>query len=45
MNIHTLATPCALVDEERMAHNIARMQTRMDALGVKLRPHVKTAKC
>ncbi|HLX03022.1 MAG TPA: alanine racemase, partial [Trinickia sp.] len=25
--------------------NIARMQARMDALGVKFRPHVKTTKC
>ena len=28
-----------------MAHNITRMQQRLDALGVSLRPHVKTAKC
>lgn len=28
-----------------MARNIARMQTRMDALGVAFRPHVKTSKC
>lgn len=40
-----LDTPCALVDEARMDRAIARMQQRMDALGVALRPHVKTAKC
>lgn len=40
-----LDTPCALVDAGRMAHNIGRMQKRMDALGMALRPHVKTAKC
>ena len=45
MPLETLDTPCALVDEARMAHNIARMQQRIDALGVTLRPHVKTAKC
>lgn len=40
-----LPTPCAILDEGRMDANIARMQSRMDALGVRLRPHVKTAKC
>jgi D-serine deaminase-like pyridoxal phosphate-dependent protein len=38
-------TPAAVVDEARMARNIARMQARMDSLGVRLRPHVKTPKC
>jgi D-serine deaminase-like pyridoxal phosphate-dependent protein len=45
MNIQDLATPTALIDEARMQHNIQRMQQRMNELGVKLRPHVKTAKC
>ncbi len=40
-----LATPAALIVEARLQHNIQRMQQRMDALGVRLRPHVKTAKC
>ena len=40
-----LETPAALVDVGRMQANITRMQARMDALGVKLRPHVKTSKC
>jgi D-serine deaminase-like pyridoxal phosphate-dependent protein len=39
-----LETPAAVVDVQRMRHNIARMQQRMDALGVKFRPHVKTSK-
>lgn len=43
--IADLETPAALVDAGRMQDNIARMQRRMDALGVKLRPHVKTSKC
>ena len=45
MNLTDLPTPAALIDEARMARNIARMQQRMDTLGVRLRPHVKTAKC
>src|ERR1700722_6954398 len=28
-----------------MSANIERLQKRMDALGVRLRPHVKTSKC
>ncbi|MCM3553444.1 alanine racemase, partial [Micrococcus luteus] len=28
-----------------MQRNIARMQTHLDALGVRFRPHVKTTKC
>src|SRR3954471_8381421 len=40
-----LITPAALIDEARMAANIVRMQARMQALGVRLRPHVKTSKC
>ncbi|VTU24092.1 D-threo-3-hydroxyaspartate dehydratase [Variovorax sp. SRS16] len=41
----TLDTPAALISLRRMQHNIARMQARADALGVRLRPHVKTTKC
>jgi D-serine deaminase-like pyridoxal phosphate-dependent protein len=40
-----LDTPAALVDTVRMGRNVARMQARMDALGVRFRPHVKTSKC
>ena len=43
--IDTIDTPAALIDLPRMQHNIARMQHRMNALGVKFRPHVKTTKC
>lgn len=45
MDIATLDTPVALLDEARMQRAIERMQSRMAALGVALRPHVKTAKC
>ena len=40
-----LETPAAVIDIPRMQRNIERMQTRMDALGVRFRPHVKTTKC
>jgi D-serine deaminase-like pyridoxal phosphate-dependent protein len=40
-----METPAAIIDLERMQHNIARMQQRMDSFGVRLRPHVKTSKC
>lgn len=40
-----LVTPAALIDEVRMMRNISRMQDRMNAFGVRLRPHVKTSKC
>lgn len=41
----SLSTPAAVLDLKRMQHNIDTMQSRMNALGVKLRPHVKTSKC
>jgi D-serine deaminase-like pyridoxal phosphate-dependent protein len=40
-----IETPAAIVDVARMHRNIARMQDRMNALGVNFRPHVKTTKC
>jgi D-serine deaminase-like pyridoxal phosphate-dependent protein len=45
MSLDTLTTPAALVDVSRMNRNIMRMQQRLDALGVRFRPHVKTTKC
>ena len=44
MTLMDIETPAALIDEARMAGNIARLQTRMAGLGVRLRPHVKTSK-
>jgi D-serine deaminase-like pyridoxal phosphate-dependent protein len=40
-----LDTPAAVIDLSRMQANIERMQARMNALGVRFRPHVKTSKC
>jgi D-serine deaminase-like pyridoxal phosphate-dependent protein len=45
MKITELSTPAALIDTERMERNIQRMQSRMNALSVSFRPHVKTTKC
>ena len=45
MLLQDIATPAAIVDEARMARNLERMQSRMNALRVNFRPHVKTAKC
>src|SRR5438477_12959734 len=45
MTLTDVVTPAALIDEARMMRNISRMQDRMNALGVRLRPHVKTSKC
>lgn len=41
----TLDTPAAIISLEKMQRNIARMQQRANALGVRFRPHVKTTKC
>jgi D-serine deaminase-like pyridoxal phosphate-dependent protein len=43
--IEALPTPAALVDRDRLEANCRRMRARCDALGVRLRPHLKTAKC
>jgi D-serine deaminase-like pyridoxal phosphate-dependent protein len=45
MNLREIETPAAVIDEARMAGNIARLQDHLSALGVRLRPHVKTSKC
>jgi len=39
-----LQTPALIVERERLDANIARMEQRCRDLGVRLRPHVKTAK-
>jgi D-serine deaminase-like pyridoxal phosphate-dependent protein len=42
--LQDLATPCLVLDADRMERNIARLRSRLDGLGVALRPHLKTAK-
>lgn len=41
----SLSTPAAVIDVAQMDRNIDRMQARMNVLGVRFRPHVKTSKC
>lgn len=43
--LDSLDTPAAVLDVARLQHNLARMQQRISALGVALRPHIKTSKC
>ncbi len=45
MQLADLETPALLLDREKLAANIERMRAHLAALGVALRPHVKTAKC
>ncbi len=45
MPLSALETPALLLDEARMRANARRMLARTAALGVTLRPHVKTPKC
>jgi D-serine deaminase-like pyridoxal phosphate-dependent protein len=33
--LHDLATPCLVLDVERMERNVARLRGRLDALGVR----------
>ncbi|MCM2293212.1 D-TA family PLP-dependent enzyme [Allorhizobium sp. BGMRC 0089] len=40
----SLSTPRPVIDEDRLASNIARVQTYMDAQGLAFRPHIKTHK-
>ncbi|EWM49103.1 putative amino acid aldolase/racemase [Bordetella holmesii 70147] len=43
--VDALETPALLLDIDRLHANTAMMRARAAALGVTLRPHVKTAKC
>lgn len=42
--LHELPTPALVLDASRLARNAGRMRERAAALGVALRPHVKTVK-
>jgi D-serine deaminase-like pyridoxal phosphate-dependent protein len=44
MDLTDLETPALVLDRARLASNVERMRSRLEALGVPLRPHVKTAK-
>ena len=44
MTLSELETPSLILDQSRLAANIAAMSARMKRHGVDLRPHLKTAK-
>jgi D-serine deaminase-like pyridoxal phosphate-dependent protein len=43
--VTALPTPCLLLDEAKFTRNVERMRDHLAALGARLRPHLKTAKC
>ncbi|WP_296520509.1 DSD1 family PLP-dependent enzyme [Rhodoplanes sp.] len=45
MTLDGIETPAALIDRTLMMRNIGTMQSRITALGTRLRPHIKTSKC
>ena len=45
MQFADIETPALLLDTVRMDRNIARMRSRLRALGAGFRPHLKTSKC
>lgn len=44
-HIRELITPVLVLDVDRCIHNISSKQHKAQALGVALRPHLKTSKC
>lgn len=42
--LHTIETPCLVLDVTRMERNVARLKSHLAELGTALRPHLKTAK-
>ncbi len=45
MLLDQLETPALVLDAAKLERNVARMRAKTQALGVSLRPHVKTPKC
>ena len=45
LTLAAISTPAAVIDIARMQGNIRRMQSQVNSLGVRFRPHVKTSKC
>lgn len=43
--LETLTTPCLVLDRLRLKRNLARMSDCVSSRNVRLRPHLKTAKC
>lgn len=42
--LQDLPTPCLLIEQSKLSHNIARLSAHIEALGCVIRPHVKTHK-
>jgi len=45
MKLDELDTPALILDSSILAHNLQAMTERVNSRGIKLRPHMKTAKC
>lgn len=45
LSLEQLSTPCLVLEREKLARNLARLAATTAARGVRLRPHLKTAKC
>ncbi|HEY9405483.1 MAG TPA: alanine racemase [Pyrinomonadaceae bacterium] len=45
MNLSELPTPALVLDVARVRRNAERMRTRVESMGARLRPHIKTHKC
>jgi D-serine deaminase-like pyridoxal phosphate-dependent protein len=45
MNLSELPTPALVLDVARVRRNAERMRARVEGMGARLRPHVKTHKC
>ncbi|HEY0081178.1 MAG TPA: alanine racemase [Pyrinomonadaceae bacterium] len=45
MNLSELPTPALVLDAARVRRNAERMQARVEGMGARLRPHIKTHKC
>src|SRR5712672_2363070 len=43
--IHDIPTPALLLDADALERNASGMAEKVDRLGARLRPHVKTHKC
>ncbi len=42
--LDVLETPCLVLEKSRLIANVARLRLHLQSLGVRLRPHLKTAK-
>src|SRR6201996_2019431 len=42
--LDTLETPCLVLEKSRLIANVARLKRHLQPFGVRLRPHLKTAK-